>query len=184
MHLAVIQRSYCRILSTKKPARVVIERLVGPLLRIYLTVCTTFSTYLRGYIYTIVLAQHRLPPGLAGEDVIFLWIGMLEYIPCYSAPAVHWVSLPASRLASRKILIEQNITRQTGPTLYVFSLLDTYHKILCPPVKRYGVHWKWKVYIFLNVCTGQSGQAKNISKSYCIMINNMSSFYSKSLNEL
>jgi hypothetical protein len=32
--------------------------------------------------------------------------------------------LPVTRLASRKILIEQNIKRRTGPALCVFSLLD------------------------------------------------------------
>jgi hypothetical protein len=43
---------------------------------------------------------------------------MVEYIPCYSAPALHWGLLPATRLASRIILIEQNIKR-TGPALCV-----------------------------------------------------------------
>jgi hypothetical protein len=52
--------------------------------------------------------------------MIFQWIGMVEYIPCYGAPAVHWGLLPASRLAGRKIPIEQNIKRRTGPALYVF----------------------------------------------------------------
>ncbi len=33
---------------------------------------------------------------------------MLEYIPCYGGPAEHWGLLPATRLASREILIEQN----------------------------------------------------------------------------
>jgi hypothetical protein len=37
---------------------------------------------------------------------------MLEYIPCYSAPAVHLGLLPATRLASRIILIEQNIKKR------------------------------------------------------------------------
>jgi hypothetical protein len=57
--------------------------------------------------------------------VIFQWIGVVQYIPCYGAPAVHWGLLPATRLASRKILIEQNIQRRTGPALYVFSLLES-----------------------------------------------------------
>jgi hypothetical protein len=48
---------------------------------------------------------------------------MMEYIPCYGAPAEHWGLLPATKLASRKILIEQNIKRRTGPALFVFSLL-------------------------------------------------------------
>jgi hypothetical protein len=42
---------------------------------------------------------------------------MVRYIPCYSAPAVFWGLLPATRLASRKILIEQNIKRQTEPVV-------------------------------------------------------------------
>jgi hypothetical protein len=48
---------------------------------------------------------------------------MVEYIPCYGAPAVHWGLLPGIKLLSRKILIELNIKRRTGPVLYVFSLL-------------------------------------------------------------
>ncbi len=51
--------------------------------------------------------------------MIFQWIGLMEYIPCYSAPALHWGLLPATRLASRKILIEQNIKKRTGPALCV-----------------------------------------------------------------
>jgi hypothetical protein len=61
----------------------------------------------------------RLLPGLAGADLIFQWIGMLEYILCYSGPAEHLGPLPATRLASRKILIEQNIKKRTGPALCV-----------------------------------------------------------------
>jgi hypothetical protein len=61
---------------------------------------------------------HDFLPGLAGADLIFQRIGLVEYIPCYSAPAVHWGLLPATGLASRKILIEQNIKRRTGPELY------------------------------------------------------------------
>jgi hypothetical protein len=44
---------------------------------------------------------------------------MLEYIPCYIGPAEHWGLLPANRLASREILIEQNIKKRTGPSLCV-----------------------------------------------------------------
>ncbi len=64
-------------------------------------------------------------PGLAGADLIFQWIGLIEYIPCYSAPAVHWGPLSATRLASRKILIGQNIKKRTGPALGV--LCGTIH---------------------------------------------------------
>ncbi len=59
----------------------------------------------------------RLLPALAGADSIFQWIGMLEYIPCYSGPTEHRGLLPATRLASREILIEQNIKKRTGPSL-------------------------------------------------------------------
>jgi hypothetical protein len=47
----------------------------------------------------------------------------MEHIPRYYEPAVYWDLLPATRLASRKILIEQNIKRRTGPALHVLSLL-------------------------------------------------------------
>jgi hypothetical protein len=39
---------------------------------------------------------------------------MMEYIPCYCAPGLHWGLLPAARLASRKILNEQNIKGGQG----------------------------------------------------------------------
>jgi hypothetical protein len=44
---------------------------------------------------------------------------MVKYIPCYSAPELHWDPLPATRLASRKLLIEQNIKTRAGPALCV-----------------------------------------------------------------
>jgi hypothetical protein len=50
---------------------------------------------------------------------MFQWIGIVEYILCYSAPAEHWGFLPATRLASRIILLEQNIKKRTGPALCV-----------------------------------------------------------------
>jgi hypothetical protein len=62
---------------------------------------------------------------------------MVEYIPCYSAPAEYWGFLPATRLASRIILIEQNIKKRTGPALCVLcagvSALHT--------VQLYSVHY-------------------------------------------
>ncbi len=51
--------------------------------------------------------------------MIFQWIGMVEYILCYGGPAEHWGPLPATRLASRKILVEKNIKKRTGPALCV-----------------------------------------------------------------
>jgi hypothetical protein len=56
--------------------------------------------------------------------LIFQWIGMVEYILCYGGPAEHWGPLPATRLASRKILIEQNIKKRTGPSLCVLCGLE------------------------------------------------------------
>ncbi len=50
----------------------------------------------------------------------------MEYIPCYSGPAEHWGPLPATRLASRKILVEQNIKKRTGLSLCV----------LCGPISE------------------------------------------------
>jgi hypothetical protein len=47
---------------------------------------------------------------------------MVEYILCNSGPAEHWGPLPATRLASRKILIEQNIKKRMGPALCVFCV--------------------------------------------------------------
>jgi hypothetical protein len=39
----------------------------------------------------------------------------MEHIPCCSTPQLDWGLLPVTRLASRKILIEQNFKRLTGP---------------------------------------------------------------------
>jgi hypothetical protein len=37
-------------------------------------------------------------------DVILQWISMVEHLPCYSAPAVGWVSyLPVDQLAGRRL---------------------------------------------------------------------------------
>jgi hypothetical protein len=44
---------------------------------------------------------------------------MVEYIICLSAPAERWGLLPATRLANRKILIEQNVKKLTAPALCV-----------------------------------------------------------------
>ncbi len=51
--------------------------------------------------------------------MIFQRRGMMEYIPCYSYTRITPGVLPSSRLASRKILIEQNIKKRTGPALCV-----------------------------------------------------------------
>jgi hypothetical protein len=44
---------------------------------------------------------------------------MVECIPCYTAPVEHWVTIPTSRLASRKTILEQNIKIWNGPALYI-----------------------------------------------------------------
>ncbi len=49
---------------------------------------------------------------------------MGEYIPCCTAPVLHWGLLPETRLASRIILIEQNIKKWTGPSLCVLCGVD------------------------------------------------------------
>ncbi len=68
---------------------------------------------------------------------------MLEYIFCHGGPAEHWGLLPATRLASREILIEQNIKKHTGPSLCVlcgcktsapdYCILNS----ICGPPPRY-----------------------------------------------
>jgi hypothetical protein len=49
----------------------------------------------------------------------------VEYILCYGSPTEHLDPLPTTRLASRKILIEQNIKKRTGPALCVLCGLTT-----------------------------------------------------------
>jgi hypothetical protein len=71
---------------------------------------------------------------------------MVEYILCYGGPALHWGFLPATRLASRKVLNEKNIKKRTGPALcalcvedWGFSFLpgvSLIRKILSP-IKKY-----------------------------------------------
>ncbi len=87
----------------------------------------------------------RLLPGLAGTDLIFRWIGIVEYIPCYSGPAEHWGLLPATGLACRKILIGQNIKKLTWPALWllcgpqtvvVYSLLYSAYTAPCTFKRR------------------------------------------------
>jgi hypothetical protein len=51
-------------------------------------------------------------------------VGLVEYIPCYSAPPVYCGLLPVIQLDSRKIPIEQNIEIHPGPALwYIYNLL-------------------------------------------------------------
>jgi hypothetical protein len=51
---------------------------------------------------------------------------MMEYIPYYGAPTVHQGPLSVIRLDNRKILIEQNIKRETGPALYYIYISSLY----------------------------------------------------------
>ncbi len=67
---------------------------------------------------------------------------MVEYIPCFSAPELHWDLLPATRLASRNILIEQNIKKQTGTALCVYNLLGLY-SVQCTVYTVY-IYWHWQ----------------------------------------
>ncbi len=67
---------------------------------------------------------------------------MVEYIPCFSAPELHWDLLPATRLASRNILIEQNIKKQTGTALCVYNLLGLY-SVQCTVCTVY-IYWHWQ----------------------------------------
>jgi hypothetical protein len=46
------------------------------------------KVYICTYSY-IKLSPVTLLPVLAGEDLIFQWIGLVEYIPYYGAQAVH-----------------------------------------------------------------------------------------------
>jgi hypothetical protein len=50
---------------------------------------------------------------------------MVEYISCQSVPAVPWSLLPATGLASRKILSDKNIKNRTGPSLCVLRGPDS-----------------------------------------------------------
>jgi hypothetical protein len=77
---------------------------------------------------------------------------MVVYIPSYGGPAEHWGSLPATRLASRKILIEQisksgqgqhSVYSVVGPALYsMLFALGTYIisvvKVMCRLLREPG----------------------------------------------
>jgi hypothetical protein len=69
---------------------------------------------------------------------------MVEYILCYSGPVEHWGPLPDTRLASRKILIEQNIKKRTGPALCVLCALS-----LLPLWGGEGIKYSKCTYIYI-----------------------------------
>jgi hypothetical protein len=60
--------------------------------------------------------------------------GEVLYILCYGGPAEHWGPLPATSLASREILIEQNIKKRTGPALCGQNLHKTIQYVVYPKV--------------------------------------------------
>ncbi len=55
-------------------------------------------------------------------------------------PAEHWSLLPATRLASRIILIEQNIKKRTGPALCVLCAYTGLHYVAFRPTLA---HWRF-----------------------------------------
>jgi hypothetical protein len=61
---------------------------------------------------------------MAGAELIFQWICVVEYIPCCTAPAELRGLLAASKLARRNKIIEQNIKKRTGPALCVLCGWD------------------------------------------------------------
>jgi hypothetical protein len=64
----------------------------------------------------------------------------MEYVPSCTAPAENWGQIPASRLASRNILNEQNIKKRTGPALCVFcGTLPLHNTVSCPA--HVYTHW-------------------------------------------
>ncbi len=46
--------------------------------------------------------------------MLFQWIGLMEYIPCYGVPAVQWGLLPVTRLANRKYLLSKILKGRQG----------------------------------------------------------------------
>ncbi len=74
----------------------------------------------RGYIHR-ALAQYDLCLGWPEGIWYSSDVGMVEYIPCYSALSVHWSLLPVSRLTSREILTEQNIKNRASTQVHTTS---------------------------------------------------------------
>ncbi len=63
----------------------------------------------------------RRLPALAGADLIFQWIGMVEYIPCYSGPAEHWgllLYLPLGQPAGKYLLSKISKSGQGQHSVY------------------------------------------------------------------
>ncbi len=94
------------------------------------------------------------------------------YIPCYPAPAVHWVSLPASRLAGRKILNQQNIKRQTGPALFYLASGVLHVQLTKNTVLGYSktttTHQLALIHCNRNHQLGKYGTAAYTNWAYCI----------------
>ncbi len=70
--------------------------------------------FLPSTFFTSTFCRCTLLPGLAGADLIFQWV------VCRLAAYSYLLSV--TRLAGRKIHIEQDIQRRTGPALFVFSV--------------------------------------------------------------
>jgi hypothetical protein len=130
---------------------------------------------------------------LAGADLIFQWIGMVEYIPCYGGPAEHWGPLPATRPASRKILIERNIKKRTGPALCVlcgFPIPRTYieGERIWSSFERQKVERRLLLLIHILCCTrsmlrGLAETTEFASRmSHRTVINPLEHFYQKHKN--
>jgi hypothetical protein len=58
----------------------------------------------------------------------------VESWPCYSAPAEHWGLLPVTSIASRIILIEQNIKSGQGQ----HSVYSVFNPIVSPTTRMGG----------------------------------------------
>ncbi len=93
---------------------------VGPALYVF----SLLGYELRGFIFILECWPDTTSAwaGWRRIDISVNRYGGVHSLPPRTS-CTYWVSLPANRLASRKILIKQNIKRRAGPELYVFSLL-------------------------------------------------------------
>jgi hypothetical protein len=106
----------------------------GYIARLYMYICPwqhnyTYILYISGYISGLKACPQEAKCVKRWPNTTSAWAGWSRFdIPVdrygivhslLHAPTEHWGPLPASRLASRKILIEQNIKKETGPSLCV-----------------------------------------------------------------
>ncbi len=104
-------------------------------------------------VWYVVSWPNTTSAGLAGADLIFQWIGLMEYIPCCTAPALHRGLLPATRLASRIIFIEQNIKKRTRPALCVLVTQTNGFDRGWLPLLTYPVYTEITPYVNHYLCT-------------------------------